>query len=162
MTLEESRKMLEQKRADLFDSAKKFMEERNESPIESTYELFIITIFKRARALLSGFILLHETNNYQCAAPLIRLQLDSLLRSVALFKAQDADQFLETFFVGGKIRNLKLHNGKKMTDAELIKELEVLYPAGKSFYGMLSSYVHLSNSHLFSAIKFFSDKENSK
>lgn len=131
------------------------------------FTFFCNSILNRTINLNRGYITLVNDNNYIAAAPLVRLNLDSLIRLFASTQSEfDVDTFAKNVRKGDVIRKMKYYKNHKerLTDAkliELIKEIkgfkwtEQIYEAG-------SGYVHLSNQHFYSSIKIVgSDKVES-
>ena len=62
------------------------------------------------------------------AAPLLRIQLDSLTRISYLATAARADEVAEYVIGGGEFRKLKDAEGKPLSDARLIRHAERIHP----------------------------------
>src|SRR5258706_16465596 len=75
-------------------------------------DLISLPVLNRSTKLLSGFAALIRDENYLCAIPLIRLQLDNSLRFYATFLVSPIDAFVQEFLKGTPIRKLKDGNGK--------------------------------------------------
>ncbi len=112
----------------------------------------------RSLALISGFCTLIESQNFLAGAPLVRLQLDSCLRFSAPWYASDMNEVAEKVFHGVQVRNLKDRAGNKMTDGYLVKKLAVHHPWVSEVYKHTSSFIHLSEKHIFNALHV-ADKE---
>ncbi|APA00047.1 hypothetical protein BIW12_11745 [Flavobacterium commune] len=122
------------------------------------FTFFCNSILNRTINLNRGYITLVKDNNYIAAAPLVRLNLDSLLRLFASTQSEfDVDTFAKNIRKGEIIRKMKYFKNKKerLTDSkliEIIKEIkgfkwtEKIYEAG-------SGYIHLSNQHFYSSVK---------
>ncbi|PKQ44813.1 hypothetical protein [Confluentibacter flavum] len=122
------------------------------------FTFFCHSILNRTINLNRGYITLINDNNYIAAAPLVRLNLDSLLRLFASTQSEfDVETFAKKVRKGEIIRKMKYFKNHKerLTDSklvELIKEIkgfkwtEQIYDAG-------SGYIHLSNQHFYSSVK---------
>lgn len=122
------------------------------------FTFFCNSILNRTINLNRGYTTLVNDNNYIAAAPLVRLNLDSLIRLFASTQSEfDVDTFAKKVRKGDVIRKMKYYKNHKerLTDAkliELIKEIksfkwtEQIYEAG-------SGYIHLSNQHFYSSVK---------
>lgn len=110
-------------------------------------DLFSSAIINRAIWLLKGFTCLAKENNYICAIPLIRMQLDNSLRFYASTLVPDHNKFVQDFFDGMKVSNMKVINKKQMKDSYLLEMLEELFPGVSKNYEDTSGFIHLSNSH---------------
>jgi len=70
-------------------------------------DLLAIAVYKRSISLINGFCDSIRNNNFICAAPLIRLQLDNLIRFYASFIVKNPHQFVSDVIEGKHIRNLE-------------------------------------------------------
>ena len=108
--------------------------------------------FKRYFDLSDGFVMLIKNKNLTCAAPLIRVHLDTVLRIFALSIAGDQDEFAKAMLGGEHIRRMKDKDGKKMTDKHLVQLLSKQYHWIGEVYEESSGYIHMSNKHIYLAI----------
>jgi hypothetical protein len=122
-------------------------------------DLLAVAVFKRSLSLIRGFILLIENENFICAIPLIRLQLDNVLRFYASFIVKEPHKFATDILDGLHIRNMKDIDGNKMTDRYLVEKMSKEFEWIKSIYEKTSGYIHLSNEHIFDSFK--TNKSNS-
>ena len=115
-------------------------------------DLLALAVLNRYLDLLQGFCLLMRVENYLAAAPLVRLQLDNLLRFNALWLVSDPHAFAMEVMKGTPIRELKCKQGKKMSDNFLVKELQKSKPWVENVYKQSSGFVHLSEKHILSLL----------
>ena len=115
-------------------------------------DLLAVSVLNRSVNLLFGFCDLIVARNFIAAAPLVRMQLDNLLRFSAAWIVDDPHEFAEKVMQGKHVRNLNDKDGKKMTDRYLLDKLKVQYPWLPNVYRRTSGYVHLSDAHIFNAI----------
>lgn len=134
------------------------MLEANNSSLYAV-DLFLCSVIKRSLSLSTGFITMIRDQNFICAAPLIRLQLDSALRVFAGTIVDSSRKFAEDVIKGEEIRNMKDRNGKKMTDRYLRNLLansddfnKKEYAWVEAVYKNTSGYIHLSDKHFFNTI----------
>ena len=88
------------------------------------YTLFCNSILNRTINLNRGYITLIKDSNYIAAAPLVRLNLDSLLRLYASIQSEyDVETFARKVRSGIKTRDIGYHKNKKqkLTDTKLVK-----------------------------------------
>ena len=116
-------------------------------------DLLAVAVFKRSLSLIRGFTTLIEDENFICAVPLIRLQLDNLLRFYASFIVTEPHKFANDIIDGKHVRNLKDSKGNKMTDRHLVERMAEDFPWIKSVYEKTSGFIHLSNEHVFDSFK---------
>lgn len=123
-------------------------------------KIFGFSVLKRSVSLAFGFTSLIRERNFICAAPLIRLQLDNLLRFRAAFMVINSDQFVVDVLSGKAVSNLVNKSGKKMNDAFLQKALADEYPQLQHLYKATSGYIHFSEQHFFSAMEITGHEKN--
>jgi len=139
---------LKEYRLEIKNTADRLMQQRAKE-----YEAFLIACLNRTANLLEGFMKMNEMENFLCAAPLIRLNLDTFLRMYAskIYQGKESE-LLQNLIKGVYFRNLKDRNGEKMTD-KYIKDL-ISQEHGmdwvKDIYDGSSGYVHLSDKHILS------------
>lgn len=108
---------------------------------------YIISIANRAISLNRGFVILSQSNNYQSAISLMRLQMDNCLRLYAMSLYGNLGEFYEKVLKGESIRNLKDRDGNKMTDTYLVKKIDKIFPQFEPLYKKLSGHIHFSSEH---------------
>ncbi|MCA6720264.1 hypothetical protein R7Z44_14500 [Vibrio sp. 1409] len=110
-------------------------------------DLFSSAVVNRSLELSKGFESMIKAELFLCAAPLLRLQLDNLLRYSALWLVENPDAVCLDVLGGKPIRKIKDKSGKKMTDAHLVSVLSKEIEWISSVYEKTCSYVHFSESH---------------
>lgn len=119
----------------------------------SLLDMFAWMVLKRSISLVYGFVALIRAKNFISAAPLVRLQIDNLLRFRAAFLVADSDEFIHSILSGTPIRGLKDIDEKKMTDAYLQRKFLSEYPWIQEMYKKTSGYIHLSEEHFFNTVR---------
>ena len=112
-------------------------------------DILAMAVLNRSIDLLQGFCLLMKEENYLAAAPLVRLQLDNLLRFQAVWLVSDPHDFVMKVMNGTPVKNLKDRQENKMHDSFLVKELSKKKPWAQGVYEATSGFVHLSEKHIF-------------
>lgn len=115
-------------------------------------DLLAFGALNRSKALIAGFRTLIEARNLICAGALLRLQLDTAMRFFAAFIVEKPHDFAIAVLGGKRIRDLRDRDGKRMTDAYLASKLGEEFEWVPRVYDRTSSYVHLSSTHLMSAL----------
>lgn len=101
---------------------------------------FVNSILVRAYQINKGFIELTNNGNYLCAAPLVRMQLETLCRCYGGLIA-DGDSYIPRYMQGKKVDN-QTFQGKQLTYTTLVKllsehfeltELTRIYEEGNAF-----------------------------
>ena len=86
-------------------------------------DLLTVTVSHRALCLISGFCLMIRNENFICAASLVRLLLDNLLRYSAAWIVDDSDEFALSVIAGKRVKDITDTEGKQMTDRYLVKKM---------------------------------------
>jgi hypothetical protein len=115
-------------------------------------DLLAAGALNRSKAYVAGFRTLLAGKNLICAGALLRLQLDTAMRFYAAFLVERPHEFALTVLAGQRVRDIKDRDGKKMTDAYLVQKLGQEFPWVPRVYERTSGYVHLSSTHLLSAL----------
>ena len=116
-------------------------------------DIYAFMVLKRSLSLIFGFSSMIRNENFLCAAPLVRLQIDNLLRFRAAFLVDDQDNFVNVVIHGKHVRHFRDRSGKKLTDAYLKKHFSEEYPWLEDFYNKASGYIHLSELHFLNTIR---------
>lgn len=120
------------------------------------FDLFCCALLNRTVNLTRGFVIQIKDNNFVCAAPLVRINLDSLLRLFAAFQVEfSIDEFAEKIIKGNPINKIKDKKGNKMTDRYLVEELSKQdnFNWVKSVYSTGSEHVHFTSQHIFASVR---------
>lgn len=112
----------------------------------------ILASVKRSLGLARGFRMMIEDENFTCAAPLVRLQLDCALRLGALSMVADPEAFAAAMMTGEKMDKWKSDNGQRMTDRYLVNRLKPTMPWVEGTYNDACEFVHLSSRFLHNSI----------
>jgi hypothetical protein len=110
-------------------------------------------VLKRSLSLVFGYTSLIRSSNFVSAVPLIRMQIDNLLRFRAAFLAPDISEFVASVIEGAEIRELRDADDHRMTDHYLQRQFAMDYPWLESLYRSTSGYIHLSDAHFANAIR---------
>jgi hypothetical protein len=126
------------------------------------YEIFFLAgIINRSIDLVEGFNLLLEDWNLLCAIPIIRMQLDNLLRLNYLSKLENSDEIYELFkkvSSGEKFDKIKDNEGKNLNELRLRDYARKEFPWVDDIYKNTSKYVHFSDRHIFAPIIYLDEK----
>ena len=108
-------------------------------------DFYFLPTIDRSMRLIDGFILLMESRNLTCVGALLRMQIDTCMRSYALFIAEDPDALIQGYLNGEKVNKFKDDQGKKMTDHRLKERLSEFFPEISLVYDNASGYIHYSD-----------------
>ncbi|MCU1145496.1 hypothetical protein [Stenotrophomonas maltophilia] len=118
---------------------------------------FLLAVLRRTLSLERAFLSAVGDNNGQMALTLVRLNLDSLARTYALYWADEtagmgAEAFAKKVWSGVAIRDIRLsRKGKKAaraTDAWLIDQIKPLATWIPDVYKATSGAIHFSDFHM--------------
>ena len=124
-------------------------------------DLMGISVSKRSMSLIKGFSEMIRQENFICAAPMLRMQLDNSLRFYAAFLVENPHELARKFAEGQSIRNFKEKGtNQKLTDRLLVERLSEHYPWVFKVYNKMSGYIHLSDLHLFNTLNKKDDNSN--
>jgi hypothetical protein len=147
---EPRRKLLEQAQAHV-QAVKGFM--------TATGDVYIIDVFlagvaNRSVYLITGFVEALDKWNVFAAAPLVRLQVDNLLRVSYMTRAPKADAVADEVIGGKSFRSLRDANGKQLTDAHLLELAVRHHPWLRDVYSSGNEWVHLSRAQVMAPWEF--------
>jgi hypothetical protein len=111
----------------------------------------------RSKCLIDSFELLAHRDLVVAAVPMVRMQLDNVLRLFALnFLIDDAETLAYHFLGGTPFSQFKDRDGKRLTDTYLQHQFAKKYRGGDqvlSVYQAVSGFVHLSGLHVYCAFR---------
>jgi len=93
------------------------------------------------------------------AAPLLRLQLDTLFRACYLAAGADADDLARRLLEGEEFRKMTDSDGKKLTDFRLQELARPDHEWALAVYRETSGWVHFSVSHMRATTQVEDDRE---
>lgn len=116
-------------------------------------DMLVLTMIQRSYGLVEAVIDLVDSFNLHAAAPLVRLQLDSLFRMCFLATAPEAQRVLGEFFAGRQFRQIKDGEGKRLGDGRLKDRAAEYHSWAIPVYDSTSGWVHLSAGHVSTAFR---------
>lgn len=119
--------------------------------------MLLIGAAKRTVSLGDGFRMLVRARNFPCAAPIVRLQIDTALRLFAGTLVDDSEAFASSVLGDERIDKMKDRDGNRLRDAYLLEKLGVLYPWVPDVYRVTSGLVHFSGRHIFAGAHSLDD-----
>lgn len=108
-------------------------------------DFFFTSAMNRSTALLDGISEMLKNRNLACGGILLRSQIDNCMRIFAAFIAENQTDFIDGFFAGKKISDMKDDRGNKMKDYILRQRLAEYDAQLDLVYRNSSGYVHLSD-----------------
>jgi hypothetical protein len=122
-------------------------------------DLFLTGLMVRSYSLLDGFIDAFDAWNPIVAAPLLRMQLDNLVRLSFMVRAPNASDVAGYVVLGGEFRKLRDSDGKLLNDARLLEHAKEFHPWVAPVYQATSGWVHFSPAHIYAAVRMKKDDE---
>lgn len=107
---------------------------------------------KRNLSLTAAMRSMVESWNMVCARALLRLHIDTSLRFSAAWMVERPHDFASKVLSGERIDRMKDRDGKRLTDAHLVKVHAADHPWLPAVYENLSGYIHFSGSHVYDSI----------
>lgn len=133
------------------------------TPKLETFDIYLIASLNRTVNISKAYTSLIRDNNFIAAAPLVRINIDTLLRLYAsIISAYDRNTFASKVMNGELINKMKLGTTKqKLSDVTLYTEMSKIEKMEwvTKIYKASNSFVHLEKSHIFSSLKVIDKKE---
>jgi len=122
---------------------------------ENFYSLdtFFVAIAQRSYELVDGFISMLDEVNFSVMAPILRMQIDNLIRASYVSRSKNPDEIASDFMIGTEFRRMKTPNGVKLTDHKLKEEAILHHPWVFDVYEKTSGWIHLSPAHVHTTMK---------
>jgi hypothetical protein len=119
-------------------------------------DLFYLGLLQRSISTIKGFLTEIETDNYLCAAPLVRIHLDTFLQTYAAFVVEDPHDFATEKLKGVRTNKIKAKDGKLLRDSHIIElmgnDSRIESTWVRKLYSETSRFIHASDKHIFSAV----------
>ncbi|SDC45964.1 hypothetical protein [Geotoga petraea] len=143
------------KKKDLLETYSDLLSKIQEKKSLSIFESFLIPIIARTIQNIHSFYLLYNNALYDNSVVIIRLQIDNIIRMTAYEYSNN--NFIDDFLAGKQINKMKMKDGRRMTDRNLLNKIEEndrgIYILINSFYKKSSDYIHYSLSHIKSTFR---------
>ena len=110
-------------------------------------DVFLTGVATRSYHLLDGFLGLLDEWNVIAAAPILRLQLDNLVRVSYIVHAPRSDYVVDELTKGTEFRRMKAPDGGRLLDWKLVDLAKEFHPWLPAVYEATSGWVHLSPLH---------------
>jgi hypothetical protein len=130
----------------------------------TVFDMYLIGILNRTVNINKGFVTLMKDKNFIAGSPLVRLNLDSLLRLYASNISEfDRETFALKVMGGEKIDKINSYLGKKqkLKDKFLVDELSKVEDMSwvSYVYSAGNSFIHYSNNLMRSSRKILNKEE---
>jgi hypothetical protein len=111
-------------------------------------DLLIVSMMQRSYGLVEAVIDCVDAFNLVAAAPLLRMQLDTMVRASYSAHAPLADDVVRALLDGTEFQKMKDAEGQRLTDRRLVELATPHHPWLPAVYKETSGWVHLSINHL--------------
>jgi hypothetical protein len=145
--LAKPRAFLDRLRVHHVDLSKRFLSTSDREIF--SVDLMIAAVMNRSYSLVEGFIDAFDRWNLVVAAPVLRIQIDSLVRFAYMATAPSSEEIAAHLIRGGEFRKLQDKEGRRLTDRRLIELADTAHPWVKGVYEATSGWVHLSPAHMY-------------
>jgi hypothetical protein len=115
-------------------------------------DLVVFGVLDRQIGLLEAMPNLFQEKNIHSLAPLLRVQLDGLLRLHAFRIVEYMHDLTSHILKGNHLDKFKDRDGTQLRDSHLVKTLSKELPWIKEMYSTLSGWIHLSSTHIFTVV----------
>lgn len=122
-------------------------------------DMIVTAMLQRSYGVLDALIDAVDTYNMHAAAPLLRLQLDTLFRAHYIASGPDVDDLTSRLLRGEQFRKIKDAEGKNLTDARLKELASKTHSWAMPVYRETSGWVHFSVSHMRATTQVGADDE---
>ena len=123
-------------------------------------DLVVIAAMHRSMSLIDGFTLLVEQQNALSAVPLVRMQIDNIIRLYSCWLVKEPPVVAEALLQDRPLNKVKSRSGKPLTDKFLYEAAAEHYPWIPQVYRQTSGFIHLSGRHIFAPIKSVDHKKH--
>lgn len=155
--LVEARKRLDGLRIRHLDLARQVIEAADGNIFQPDF--IVMAMIQRSYGVVDALIDAVDNYNMHAAAPLLRLQLDTLFRACYLATRADADELTGRLLAGEEFRKIKDADGKNLTDARLQDLARPHHEWALAVYRETSGWVHFSVSHMRATTQVRDDSE---
>ena len=143
--LEQARSDLDSLRIEHLNISRKIVE--SDERIYVT-DMVVMSMIQRSYGVIDALIDAIDNYNVHAAAPLLRLQLDTLFRICYLSSCTDSEGLSEKLLHGEEFRNMTDSSGKKLNDARLQQLAKKNHGWAGTVYRETSGWVHFSLNHM--------------
>jgi hypothetical protein len=138
-------------RSDLYGQLSRHIEIMGAVVSQTIYlpDLLMWSFGQRSFALLDGFLCSFDSWNLLVAAPLVRLQIDNLVKLSYAATCPNMDALTQALLGGQEFRTMTDVEGKRLTDRRLVELAAPMHAWLEPVYERACGWVHLSPLHLF-------------
>jgi hypothetical protein len=124
-----------------------------------TIDLVMLAAVSRSYSLVEGFLDAFDNWNLFVAAPIVRMQIDTLVRIAYLARVSQADEFALKIIGGSEFRSLEDAEGNRLFDRRLLEHAQDVHPWLGDVYAATSGWVHFSPDQVHASWKVEDNEE---
>jgi hypothetical protein len=121
-------------------------------------DLLVMSMIQRSYGVVDALIDAVDSYNIHAAAPLLRLQLDTLFRA-HYAASSNSDELTMRLLEGKEFRRMKDSEGRTLNDGRLKDLAAAAHPWAPVVYNKTSGWVHLSLSHMLATVQVSGESE---
>ena len=114
-------------------------------------DMFLVGAAQRSYHVVQGFLSTWDTWNVVAAAPLARMQIDTLLRTSYAARSENSEEVVRQLLKQDSFRKLKDPQARPLTDRRLVELASEHYSWLPPVYEKANEWVHFSTRHIFNA-----------
>lgn len=122
-------------------------------------DLVVMAMVQRSYGVVDALIDAVDSYNVHAAAPMLRLQLDTLFRAHYIAIQADTDELTMRLLAGEEFRKIKDSEGKNLNDGRLKDLAAAAHPWAPVVYDKTSGWVHFSLSHMVATVQISGESE---
>ena len=122
-------------------------------------DFVVMAMLQRSYGVVDALIDAVDSYNVHAAAPLLRLQLDTLFRAHYIATRAETDELTIRLLAGEEFRKIKDSEGKNLNDGRLKDLAADAHPWAPLVYDKTSGWVHFSLSHMVATVQISRESE---
>ena len=122
-------------------------------------DFLVTSMIQRSYGVVDALIDAVDSYSIHAAAPLLRLQLDTLFRAHYAASGPNSDDLAMRLLAGEEFRKMKDAEGKKLSDGRLKDLAAAAHPWAPSVYDKTSGWVHFSLSHILATVQVSGERD---
>jgi hypothetical protein len=123
-------------------------------------DMLVTAAAQRSYHIVEGFLTTWDSWNVVAAAPLLRMQIDTLLRMSYAARSANSDHVVHALLEQNNFRRLRDPKGRRLHDNVLVEYASEHYPWLPKVYERSNEWVHFSTRHIFNTFHVEDDSED--
>ncbi|WP_128773239.1 hypothetical protein [Actinomyces oricola] len=122
-------------------------------------DFLVTSMVQRSYGIVDALIDAVDWFNIHAAAPLLRIQLDTLFRAHYAASGPNSDELAMRLLAGEEFRKMKDPEGKNLNDGRLKDLAAAAHPWAPAVYDKTSGWVHFSLSHMVATVQVSGERD---